>query len=181
MTHRDHAPATLGDTMYEAFYSAALGGAAIALFFLMIDTLAGRPLYTPSLLGSVIILGQDPATVTGVDLGAMALFTVLHFAAFGALGFFASWLVRALEHRFEGSAIPPLVTLFLIVLAGLWIPARIADPALVDVVGQGRIFLAAALTAGTMTAFLRYAHGTSENRREGRDGAAAGASAQPAP
>ena len=79
-------PTKLDDLLYDAFYSAAIGGSVLGLFFLLIDVVAGQPFYTPSLMGSVLFLGMTPEAVTDIRLDLVAYVTMLHMGAFGALG-----------------------------------------------------------------------------------------------
>lgn len=46
--------ANAGSANVEGIIAGLIGAAILALWFLMIDTLHGRPLYTPSMLGSAI-------------------------------------------------------------------------------------------------------------------------------
>jgi hypothetical protein len=58
------------------------GAAAVAAWFLAVDTVAGAPLHTPAFLAS-LLTGRPEVTLAP---GAVALYTVLHFAAFAAIG-----------------------------------------------------------------------------------------------
>ena len=87
------APTKLDDLLYDAFYSAAIGGSVLGLFFLLVDVVAGQPFYTPSLMGSVLFLGMTPEAVTDIRLDLVAYVTMLHMGAFGALGLGLSILV----------------------------------------------------------------------------------------
>ena len=63
-----------------------IGGVAVALWFLILDTIAGRPLPTPGLLGQVVLMG-DPTPDTGhIVFGAILLYTAFHFVVFALLG-----------------------------------------------------------------------------------------------
>ena len=59
-----------------------LAATALALWFLLVDALQGRPLYTPAFLASVL-LGFEQVRVS---TGLVALYTLLHYAAFTLLG-----------------------------------------------------------------------------------------------
>src|SRR5262249_22126839 len=43
----------------DGLFSGALGAVLVALWYLILDSLAGRPLYTPFLLGSVLFQGTS--------------------------------------------------------------------------------------------------------------------------
>lgn len=87
------------DLIYETFYSAAIGGSAIALFFLVVDSIAGRPLFTPSLMGSVLFLGMPAHAVTEIRLDMVARFSIVHFAAFAVVGLCVTLLVHWAERH----------------------------------------------------------------------------------
>jgi hypothetical protein len=78
----------------EATDAGFLGAAAVALWFLVHDSLRGRPLLTPSVLGQLFLLGNSHPTTTSVDFGAMVMYTVVHFLAFLLFGLLLAWLVR---------------------------------------------------------------------------------------
>lgn len=63
-----------------------LGGTAVAVFFLVLDLLAGMPLRTPSVLGQTLLFGRVEPNVATIDLGAVLLYTVVHFAIFALIG-----------------------------------------------------------------------------------------------
>jgi hypothetical protein len=88
---------TAGSVAYDAFYSGAIAGSAVALFFLGVDGLRAEPLFTPSLMGSGLFRGADVHAFTGVDLGMVAAFTLVHFVSFAALGLIAAVVVHEVE------------------------------------------------------------------------------------
>lgn len=165
MSHDHHATPSKGDLAYETFYSAAIGGLVVALLFLVVDLLQGRPLYTPSLIGSVLFLGAEAEAVEAVDYTAMALFTVVHLVGFGILGLVSTFVVRFVEGRTGGGFVPPALVLFVLLEGGFLTFQNIVLPGVADAVGHGLILLANALAALAMTAFLRYAHETSESEQ----------------
>jgi len=71
-----------------------IGGVAVAVWFLVLDLLAGRPLRTPSVLGQVVLFGNARPDVMNVDLGAVLLYTVVHFAAFALFGVLLTKIVH---------------------------------------------------------------------------------------
>ncbi len=70
------APTTKGEYLLEALYAGVFGGVGVALFFLVVDIVAGRPLFTPSLLGSVLVFGSEAKDVLSVRLDAVAYFSI---------------------------------------------------------------------------------------------------------
>lgn len=151
-----HTPST-GDLLYDAFYGAAIGGAAIALFFLAIDSIGGRPLFTPSLLGTVVFTGADPASVTEVRLDMVAYFSVVHFVGFLVLGGALSWLCR-LTGISQSNL--PMVTgvVFVALTAAFFAGDRLVMQGAVAVIGIRSVLAANFVTALAMGVFLRKAH-----------------------
>lgn len=164
MSHAHHARPTPNDRLYESFYSGAIGGTAVAVFFLILDTMSGRPFYTPSLLGSIVFGGAgDPAA--GISFTAVALMTLIHFAGFALFGFMAAALVRLVERRTDGSFIFPAVALFILLEGSFRVASVTLMPGVWDALGQGPVLAANVLAAASMTGFLRHAHcsGEAEN------------------
>jgi hypothetical protein len=62
-----------------------IGGVVIAVWFLVLDTIAGHPFQTPSLLGQVVLLG-DRTPDPHLAFGAILLYTAFHFIVFALIG-----------------------------------------------------------------------------------------------
>lgn len=170
MPHTHHPRPTANDRLYESFYSGAIGGTTVALFFLVLDTLSGRPLHTPALLGGSLI-GATIEAAPGDDLTAVALITLIHFAGFAAFGFVAAPLVRLIERHTEGSFIFPGVALLLFLQGAFVATGMLFVPGALDALGQGPVLAANVLAAVSMTAFLRHAHCSSETESRPRPSA----------
>lgn len=69
-----------------------LGGVALAVWFLIIDASAGAPFRTPAFMASAL-LGHEME----ITFGLIALYTVIHFAAFIVVGVVVAWLLRFLH------------------------------------------------------------------------------------
>ena len=153
---------TRGDALYEIFFCGAVGGAVIVLFFLAVDIFTSIPLYTPSLVGSVLYLGADPSEVEGISLTAISVASVVHLGSFLVVGLVASFGVRRLEAGSGGSFAVPVFGLLLGLEAASVLVFAVIRPELGEAVGHGLIFAANFLSAGAMVAFLRQARSTSE-------------------
>jgi hypothetical protein len=72
----------------------SLAAASIALWFLLVDSIAGHPFRTPLLLGRAFlsVLEFDPAP--GADAAVVATYTAFHFATFIAIAIVAEWVVE---------------------------------------------------------------------------------------
>jgi hypothetical protein len=84
-------------TYKEGFVAGLVGAATIAVWFLILDAIQGRPLYTPTVLGTALFRGGAGLT-SPENLPAsfdIALrFTWVHGLIFIVIGGVASWLVR---------------------------------------------------------------------------------------
>lgn len=148
---------TWADVIFDAFYSGAIGGSIVALFFLIVDLVRAEPLFTPTLMGSVLFTGAKASAVTGVNVGLVAAYTVVHLLAFGALGALAALTVHAVELR---SAHPALILalLFLIVEGAFALGAGIFMPGVIARVGAVWIAIANLLAAVGMAVFFVVSH-----------------------
>jgi hypothetical protein len=79
-----------------------IGAATIAVWFLVVDALRGRPLYTPSLLGTALFRGRDALASTEIHTISplmVLLFTVAHGLIFVLIGQIAARLLRLAERN----------------------------------------------------------------------------------
>ncbi|HWP56684.1 MAG TPA: hypothetical protein VNL14_02220 [Candidatus Acidoferrales bacterium] len=86
----------------EGIIAGFIGAATIAVWFLILDTIHGRPLYTPSLLGTALFhRGGWPAPpeVLPVSLEMALMYTWVHFLVFCILGGIASRLLGLAEQN----------------------------------------------------------------------------------
>lgn len=63
-----------------------IGGLAVAVWFLVLDSLAGHPFQTPSLLGQVVLLGDRAPDASRLAFGAILFYTAFHFIVFCLFG-----------------------------------------------------------------------------------------------
>jgi hypothetical protein len=89
---------SVADMLLDGLITGMIGALAVALWFLVLDSLAGRPIYTPALLGSVLLHGSGAVgeTVLVAPL-EVAAYTAFHFVAFIAVGLVASYLMNLFE------------------------------------------------------------------------------------
>lgn len=86
-------------TLVDGTIAGLLGGLAVAVWFVIIDVGVGKPLTTPSLLGSVLLRGTFPAAGAAVSPRLVIDYTALHFLAFTVFGIAAAWLLEAAERH----------------------------------------------------------------------------------
>ncbi len=145
------------DLIFDSFYAGAIGGSVVALFFLFIDVMNGQPLFTPSLMGSVLIGGAVAASVFEVHLDMVAYYTIVHFLIFGALGAFVSLAVRkVVEHAHHPGLV--LLGLFGLFEVAFILFAAFVMPGVIERVGAVPVLLANLMAAGSMAGFLFVTH-----------------------
>ncbi|MGQ0767245.1 MAG: hypothetical protein ACT4OZ_16475 [Gemmatimonadota bacterium] len=97
----------------EGLIAGILGAASVALWFFILDAFAGRPFFTPAVLGAAL-LGAIGGEFGGRGMAThVVIYTVFHFAAFVAVGLAAAWVLRVLEKR------PSMVAGFVMLFAML--------------------------------------------------------------
>ncbi len=81
----------------EGIVAGAIGAASVAGWFLVVDTIAGRPFFTPTVLGSALFFGlRDPAMAT-VGSQPVLAYTVVHVLAFVAVGIVVAAILAEAE------------------------------------------------------------------------------------
>jgi hypothetical protein len=135
------------------------GAAAIALWFFLIDVLEGRPLYTPTVLGTALFRGgrglEDPAHLA-VSLEMVISFTWVHALVFLILGMGTARLVASVERN------PSLgfgvVLLFVVLQYGfLQVSMIVAEPVL-HALAWPAVLGGNLLAAAAMVAVIRWRH-----------------------
>src|SRR5881628_1505834 len=81
----------------EGFVAGLIGAGAVALWFLIVDAIAGRPFFTPAMLGSAVFWGvHDPGLVV-VEYSRIIGYTMIHVSAFLIVGTIAAALAAEVE------------------------------------------------------------------------------------
>jgi hypothetical protein len=104
----------------EAIITGGLGAGAVAVWFLVRDAALGLPGRTPSILGQVLLFGNQEPVVDSVLLLPLIAYTIVHFASFFLVGALLLWLVaRAETHRIFWVALLQLVVVFEFMFLGI--------------------------------------------------------------
>jgi hypothetical protein len=97
-----HATASTERMYEEGLVAGLLGAAVIAIWFLVLDTAAGRPFHTPTILGTAIFRGGQglgsPETVP-VSFEMVLLYTWVHALVFCVLGGVAARLLAVADRQ----------------------------------------------------------------------------------
>ena len=102
-TYADAPPTRDSAGLYQdGIVAGLLGAASVAVWFLVIDWLAGRPFYTPTVLGTALFRGGaglgSPETLP-VSLEMVLMFTWVHALVFVVVGGAASLLLELAERN----------------------------------------------------------------------------------
>ena len=133
----------------QGMIAGLVGAALLAAWFLVLDTLRGHPLYTPTLLAHVM-LSSGEASVTPESLpgalGPTLVFTAVHALAFAAIGFTVAEFLR----RFD---LVHSKALTLVLLFGALCVAFLTFGVLFAAVGTNGILLRDAFAGNALAAF----------------------------
>jgi hypothetical protein len=86
----------------EGIAAGTLGAVTIAVWFLVLDLLKGRPLFTPTVLGTALFkgMGELPTRASfTVSVDIVVGFTFVHWLVFAAVGCIASRLLGLAERN----------------------------------------------------------------------------------
>lgn len=143
----------------EGMIAGVLGAAAVALWFLLLDALAGQPLWTPTVLGTALFrrgAGLEAAATLPVSLEMVAMFTWVHGLVFAALGGIAARMLGYVE-RHPGAGFGVLL-LFVVFQFAFIVAATVVAAPVLRALSAWSILVANLLAAGAMTAYLRQRH-----------------------
>lgn len=105
--------------LMRAVTTGLVGAGAVAIWFFVLDLMARQPFYTPAALGTLFLTGEAGGAVE-VSFGVVAVYTVLHVAAFLIAGAAFSWAAERVE-RYPSFAV--LALMAFIVLEAVFVPA----------------------------------------------------------
>lgn len=157
--HRALGEALLGPwtrVVREGVVAGVIGAATVAVWFIVYDTGAGRPLHTPALLGAAILQGLRDPQALHVSATVVLGYSVLHGVAFIAFGLLAAVLLALSEREpMLLLAVFVLFTCFEVFFFGV---VTLLDEALVESVGWWTIFVGNILAATAMLAYFLARH-----------------------
>ncbi|HXG15385.1 MAG TPA: hypothetical protein VNK50_04005 [Calidithermus sp.] len=155
-------PATAPDTarLYgEGIVAGVIGAATVAVWFLLVDAVRGRPLYTPTVLGTALFrrgAGLESPDTLPVSVEMVLMFTWVHGLAFAAIGGLASRLLGIAERN------PSLgfgvLLLFVVFEAGFTVAAMLFAQPVLKALTWPAILVANLLAAVAMALWFRWRH-----------------------
>ena len=143
----------------EGITAGIIGGATIALWFLILDTVRGHPLFTPTLLGTAIFRRAEPIAPPGtlpVSVPMVLLFTMLHALIFIGIGEIAALLVRLAER--DANYTFGIVLFLVIFLSGFLFFTMIFAVDVLDVLSWQAVFAGNILAVAAMGLYFKRRH-----------------------
>ena len=143
----------------DGIVAGSIGAAAIAIWFLILDAIKGRPFYTPTLLGTVLFRpgGQLPSPEALPPSFEMVLvYTWVHWLVFCVIGGIASLLLVAAERKPDlGFGI---LLLFVVFEFGFLVAAMLFAEAILRALAWQEILFGNLLAAAAMAAYFWRRH-----------------------
>ncbi len=142
----------------EGMIAGVIGAATVALWFLLLDTAAGHPLYTPTVLGTAIFRHAalaSPETLS-VSLEMVGMFTWIHVLIFAALGGIVSRLLAMVERNPSWGF--GLLLLFVVFEFGFVATAALLAAPILRVIPWPSVLAANVLAAAAMSAYFWRRH-----------------------
>jgi hypothetical protein len=83
------------DVLREGIIAGVLGAGVVAGWLLLVDSVQGRPLFTPAAIGSAVFLRAGSIEEVRVTAGIVAAYTLVHVGTFLSAGILAAAVLRA--------------------------------------------------------------------------------------
>ena len=149
----------IGAIYIEGIIAGVIGAGILAAWFLILDTLNGRPLYTPTLLGSALFRSNHAVwelQTMPVSVEITLMYTWVHLLVFAVLGGLASRLLLYAEsHSNLGFAI---LLLFVVFEFGFVSVAFLVAEPILGILAWPAVLAGNLLSAAGMAGYLFYRH-----------------------
>jgi hypothetical protein len=140
----------------EGLVAGTIGATVVAVWFLVLDMIQGRPFHTPAVLGAALFSLLGPA-LTETDTARIAGYTVFHYVIFGLLGTLLVYIVHR-SHR-EPNILAGLLVVFVSFEVGFYgFAALLSEPGLFGELGWYQIMLGNLLASLAMGTYLWRMH-----------------------
>lgn len=139
-------------TVVRGGLAGILAATALALWFLIVDTVQGRPLHTPAFLAGVVL---DIEQVR-VGAGTIVLYTILHYTAFTLLGIVMAELLPRI--RIAPSVLLGAVIGFLLFDVAFYAGVLVTGVDVVDALGWPSVLAGDIIAGVVLMGALRLMH-----------------------
>lgn len=144
----------------HGFYAGVLGAGVVAVFLLIVDFAAGRPLWTPASLGAALFTGDRLSAAAfepGNHLAVVAGYTAVHVGIFVALSSCAAFFMMTTDRAMRpiaGVAAGAAVVLFILFELTFLAQAALFGPNLTEGLAGGWVAAANALASFVIGFYL---------------------------
>ena len=140
----------------EGVITGFIGATAIAVWFLIVDTVTGHPFATPIFLGKgvVSVLGKNMMGDTAFT--QVVGYTVFHYVAFFIVGIVLTVIVHQAERT--PAILAGLLVAFVMTTLGFYMIAAAFAQSALGQIAWAQIFIANLLAAGLMLGYLWRRH-----------------------
>jgi len=156
----DAPPALDTSRIYQqGFVAGLIGAATVALWFLIVDSLNGRPLYTPTVLGTALFrhgAGLGSPETLPISFEMVWMFTWVHALVFAALGGIASRLLAVAERN--PSVGFGILLLFVVFEFGFTVAAMVFAAPVLRALTWPAVLVANLLAATAMGGYFHLVH-----------------------
>lgn len=152
------APPDTSRLYQDGLVAGVLGAVTVALWFLIVDTINGRPLYTPTVLGTALFRrgGLGSLETLPVSLDMVLMFSWVHGLAFAAIGGLASRLLGMAERN--PSIGFGILLLFVVFEAGFTLAAMVFAAPVLRALTWSSVLVANILAAAVIGGYFRLRH-----------------------
>lgn len=152
-------PSEASSVSVEGIIAGLVGAATISLWFLILDTLAGRPFYTPMVLGSTLLRRADLLAASGsppVSFEIVVFYTWIHVLIFCFLGGIVARLLAFAERQTNlGFGI---LLLFVVFECGFIGGATLFAETILQKLAWISVLLGNVLAAAAMASYFKHRH-----------------------
>lgn len=145
----------------QGFVAGLVGAATVALWFLIVDALGGRPLYTPTVLGTALFrhgAGLGAPETLPISFEMVWMFTWVHALLFAVIGGLASRLLALAERN--PSVGFGILLLFVFFEFGFTVAAMVFATPVLRALTWPSVLVANLLAAAAMTGYFHLMHPT---------------------
>ncbi len=146
-------------TLADGIVGGLVGAATIAFWFLIVDTLNGRPFFTPTVLNAAFLRGGEGLQAPGelaITLQSVIGFTWVHGLAFVLLGSAVSRLLAVAERNPNVGF--GILLLFVVFECGFLVACALFAEPVLQALAWEAVVVGNLLAAGAMAAFFWRRH-----------------------
>jgi len=147
---------SFGRLLREGFIAGVIGAAAVAVWFFIVDLIAGTAFFTPSVLGQAVFWGLRDATSVEVTFPSVIAYTAVHVVAFGIVGIAAAALAFMVDKW--PTTLFFVVVFFAIFEIGFYISLMLAARPLLGALAWTNVAIGNLIAAIAMGYYLWKAH-----------------------